>query len=710
MTKQKKKKNQTTPSSASKRKSQTLSLDEFLSPSGMNLMQEIDSATHHHHHHEDVAENSSTTIAMNGNNHKKEEEPSQSRNEETIVESAQSIEIVINGGEESKITNDEEHSMIDNQTTITQEPISEQSNFEQNPNKEESSNLNEKPIEENVIKEELVITTTQEITNNSTEEATLAEETNPEKENLLISSSIEMDSVSTAVVTATLVNHHQESPSQVEFKEPIKQRKEETKYIEERNAVAKRVLEKLSINTEIRKTSFKDLSHVTKMTLITQEPTNSNICCAFVTLESPISHEDLRSRLDKRVVQQYARFRSTVSNDYNTFCDQGSIDIEQHIRYMRVLKSGNREYSETEEHELVRELLGKLVCEPFDFSKPLWECIVIDNCPAMGYLLLFRIHHAIGDGSSLVMFFSQFCDQGEEHFKEELHERKGKLISKTIRSLEHVPVIGYIIRMIAFMWLLWGLLMVALKWISMIIRGGDKSLFKTKVSTEKQVSWTRAFDIADVKLVAKKICNNSTVNDIVLNSLSGALLRFTERRSNNESNMKVTLSVPVNIRLEEEEFNNLSNKFGFMLVPLNLKNLSRNPESRLLQIKKVMDKSKRLPEPFFTYQSCRLVNILQKSTVSTIYKFVSNWVSAVFTNIVGSSTQLTVENVKVSNLVVFAPSPASVGLSFAVSSHNGKLVLGVCADTLTANPQELVKDFENDLDQIISMAKSLDLH
>src|SRR3989338_10722357 len=41
----KKKKNLTTPASSSKRKSQTLSLDEFLSPVGENMLREID---HHH--------------------------------------------------------------------------------------------------------------------------------------------------------------------------------------------------------------------------------------------------------------------------------------------------------------------------------------------------------------------------------------------------------------------------------------------------------------------------------------------------------------------------------------------------------------------------------------------------------------------------------------------------------------------------------------
>ncbi|KAG2377581.1 hypothetical protein C9374_009097 [Naegleria lovaniensis] len=472
------------------------------------------------------------------------------------------------------------------------------------------------------------------------------------------------------------------------------------------SSIAKKVVGTLPI----RRNSIgkKDLSHITKMTLITDRPTNTTICSCLLTLAKPITHEELLSRLRKRVLSKYPRFRSIVSHDYQSFLEYENIDLEKHVRYLRVPKSGIKEYTAQEEKALLQEFLGKISMEPLDFSKPLWELIVIDNCPALGYLLMFRMHHAMGDGTSLLMFLSQFCDQGEEHFKLEIFAIKDRFLAKAVSKLESVPVIGLIVRFFKFLLFLFGLFLVFIKWMKLLILNGqDRSVFKTAISTEKRVGWSKPFDVSDIKHVGKTF-NNATVNDVVLNSLSGALMRFTERRTDKESAKRVTFSMPVNIRMSNDEFEKLSNKFGFILVPVDLK--TRDPVARLRYVKKVTDKTKSLPEPFFTYNFAKLTYILPAEIVFFLVAFLSKWITCVFTNVVGSSTELSADSIPVTEIVTFAPSPVGVGLAFAVSSYNGKLCLSAISDVLTvSDPMELITDFENDLEQIIAISKSNEL-
>ena len=296
--------------------------------------------------------------------------------------------------------------------------------------------------------------------------------------------------------------------------------------------------------------------------------------------------------------------------------------------------------------------------------------------------------------------------KGEEHFKDQFISLKEKFLAKA-SNLRNVPVIGCVYKFVQLLLFLIGLVLVAIKWVALMIRGSDRSMFKTKMSGEQKLWWSKPFDIADVKLVGK-VFHNATVNDIVLNSIAGAMMRYTERRSLKEKYRNVTLSIPVNIRTSDTELEDLSNKFGFMLVPLQLG--IRNPELRLRATKKVMDSCKCRPEPFCTYNMARLCNILPPFMVSFIFNFLSRYVTAIFTNVLGSDTCLSTNSIPIREILVFTPMPPSVGLGIATCSYNGNLTLTLCSDTLAiSSPNEFMTDFENDLNQIISMAKSCTL-
>ncbi|KAL9643869.1 hypothetical protein ABK040_013282 [Willaertia magna] len=454
------------------------------------------------------------------------------------------------------------------------------------------------------------------------------------------------------------------------------------------------------------------LSHVDKLTLLTEIPTNKSICCAYICLERPVSHEDLIEILRTRVVNHYIRFRSIVSFDYSSFdeLDPNQVDIEKHVRYLRVEKNLNYEYTLEEEEELLKSLLSKISFDPLDFNRPLWEMIVVDNCEKLGYVLFLKIHHAIGDGASLAMFFSQFCDQGEEHFKEQIGELVNKKVSASVlNSIKDYAIYKWIVSLLTVLWLVFGFIAVACKWTAEVLRGPDNNIFKShELSEDKKITWSKNFSVKDVRMVGQKFYK-ATINDVILNSLAGALMRYNEKYDPKSTNKRLRLSIPVNLRRSVEEFNQLANEFGFMITPLQL--TTRDPVKRLKTVKQTMDYNKKIPEPIFAYQFSKLAYILPIFALRLYFNFLAARISAVFTNIFGSNDLMTLNSIPVKNLVVFTPCPSDIAIGFAVLVYNEGIKLSVTADTkVVPSPEELIEYFEYDLEQIISIASSESLH
>ena len=106
--------------------------------------------------------------------------------------------------------------------------------------------------------------------------------------------------------------------------------------------------------------------------------------------------------------------------------------------------------------------------------------------------------------------------------------------------------------------------------------------FKGRLGVSKRAAWSLPLPLRDVKVI-KNAVTNTTVNDVLVSAVSGALRRYMlEERLPTDDFRAI---VPVNMR-SEEEMGTLGNKFGlvFLSLPVSI----ADPLARLREVNRRM--------------------------------------------------------------------------------------------------------------------------
>ena len=141
---------------------------------------------------------------------------------------------------------------------------------------------------------------------------------------------------------------------------------------------------------------------------------NRNIINGLFVVNGTANAEQLKSTLMERVISNteepsYARMRKRVTRRYGRFVweDEVNFDINKHV----ALFDGPTPCSEKELQETLSELISKPI--PEDISP--WLTIVLPlNLGKEQFGVVMRVHHAIGDGFSMVGLISQLVDKKPE--------------------------------------------------------------------------------------------------------------------------------------------------------------------------------------------------------------------------------------------------------------------------------------------------------
>src|ERR1019366_6954423 len=125
------------------------------------------------------------------------------------------------------------------------------------------------------------------------------------------------------------------------------------------------------------------------------ESPNSLVTIAgIMAFKERFSKDKLVEIIKKRLLR-YDRFqKKVVIKDGNPMWHEDEcFQLQTHIHHIALPGKGG--YTE------LQECISDLISQPFNYSKPLWDVHLIDNYNN-GSVLLWRLHHSIGDGMSLV--------------------------------------------------------------------------------------------------------------------------------------------------------------------------------------------------------------------------------------------------------------------------------------------------------------------
>ncbi|KAH9613958.1 hypothetical protein KSS87_012478 [Heliosperma pusillum] len=438
-------------------------------------------------------------------------------------------------------------------------------------------------------------------------------------------------------------------------------------------------------------------------------PEMNQIINCTLGFENPIDIEAIKTELSNSLLVQHPRFCSLLVKDKKgkEFWRKTQINLDDHF----IIHS----LDNTQEEKINSLLADFAVSSPLSTDKPLWELHMLRGLS----IVILRIHHALGDGVSLMTLFLASCkrlDDNEDYRGDDEKKKIGDN-NKGMRNLLEKGIFG-ILKMI------WYTLVFVIGFIRRVLWVSDR---KTVISGGDGVElWPRLvatanFELEDMKIVKKAVAN-ATINDVLFGVISSGISRSLGVRSPHvlQEELQITGLAMVNLRkqpgLQEmtKLMNNKSgtgwgNRFGMMLLPVYCHTKNEDPLCYVKRAKVMIDQKKQSLESHFSYGLGNLVMSLFGPKVASLlnYRIVCNTTFTI-SNIVGPSEQLTYTG----NPITFVRATAS-SLAHAITMHMvsyaGKANMQILvAKDIIPDPHFLAKCFEDALLEMKNTAMSVD--
>ncbi|XP_022972491.1 O-acyltransferase WSD1-like [Cucurbita maxima] len=375
-------------------------------------------------------------------------------------------------------------------------------------------------------------------------------------------------------------------------------------------------------------------------------PEINQIIHCVIGVRDSIDVDSVKSQIAGSVMVQHPRFSSLLVRDRNgvEYWRRTSIEVDRHVIVVAepVLDDG------ASDEKAVNEYLADLaINSSMDADKPLWEIhlLLAHKCA------IFRIHHALGDGISLMSMFLTCCRRADDPNALPTIVLDSRPARKTRRWrwAEEIP------KMLLAVW--FNFLFVAefilrALWVSdrkSPISGGDGvELWPRKMATAK-------FAVEDMKAVKKAVAN-VTMNDVLFSVIGAGLSRYLEHRQPKglKEGLQLTGVAMVNLR-EQRGLQELTqmmkgnrgfgwgNKLGILLLPVNYEKKTLDPLQCVVRTKKMLDRKKRSFEAHFSYGVGKLIMSYLGPKVACIlnYRIVCN-TSFTISNVIGPREEITI--------------------------------------------------------------------
>src|ERR671919_566129 len=147
-------------------------------------------------------------------------------------------------------------------------------------------------------------------------------------------------------------------------------------------------------------------------------PVHVHVGATIVVKGRPPRFEDLLSHVERRL-GLVPRFRQRVTPtplrlDNPVWLDDPRFDLRWHVRRAALPKPGGM-------GEL-RELVGRVMSEPLDFTRPLWQLYLVEGLERGRHALVSKTHHALVDGVAALDVGTIVLDPNPEGTEMEISE------------------------------------------------------------------------------------------------------------------------------------------------------------------------------------------------------------------------------------------------------------------------------------------------
>ncbi|ETV68902.1 hypothetical protein H257_15249 [Aphanomyces astaci] len=402
-------------------------------------------------------------------------------------------------------------------------------------------------------------------------------------------------------------------------------------------------------------------------TLLTETDTNLSILFTITVLDKIVSKETLVAQLRSRLEPAFfVRFRSRVVG--RDFCLVEDFDVADHITVHQLDTSQDvHEYAET------------LNNVPLDMAMPLWKLHMVHVNDQT--FLLWRLHHCLGDGQSMSMFFLKVCDNGYAVLEKlathalappkkpsdgrRHHTSIWRSIS--IQCIHVLETVGLV---------LWSIALYMRKIVCMMCIAESSQYFKQPGHTTKRLSYSLALTVTDTKALGKHMA--ASINDVMLSCVAGALKHMLPETDRHHPRMFLRAAIPINMRSVYDPFLTTSNAFSSLLIDLPVGEPNRIKRTEM--VVQAMAEAKTSLERVFTLGLTKIMAALPVAVMLPISRMFTSRVSVAITNVRGPSDELYLGGAKIVQSIGFLPPPPSVNVGIAITSIGNTLGVTVATD------------------------------
>jgi WS/DGAT/MGAT family acyltransferase len=456
-----------------------------------------------------------------------------------------------------------------------------------------------------------------------------------------------------------------------------------------------------------------------------EHPTNLMMITGVMMFDEPLDTERLRKTIEQRMIKRFPRFRQRLVNEGRgprqpQWEDDPHFDIRTHIRHIALPSPGDE--------AALQSLVSDLMSTPLDFSKPLWQWHVVDNYRT-GCALITRLHHCIADGIALVhvmLSMTESAPDSADQAKQAappsqpaptrswadplvaLLRPAVRAVNSTVQTTETVwnEGIGFLTnpgRMLDLVQL--GADSAASVGKLLTMSADPSTVFKGKLGVTKRAVWSEPIGLAEIKAIGQ--VTKSTINDILLTTVTGALRRYLQHRGEKADGLNIRAVVPVNLR-PLNETPELGNRFGlvYLALPIGIE----NPLDRLIELQERMDAIKGSTEAVVAFSILDVIGRAPAEIENQAINIFGSKATAVMTNVPGPRQTLYLAGRAIRGMMFWVPQSGRLGLGVSIISYANNVYLGVATDVgLVPDPEIIIASFQEEFEQFRTMARRAEM-
>jgi diacylglycerol O-acyltransferase / wax synthase len=434
-----------------------------------------------------------------------------------------------------------------------------------------------------------------------------------------------------------------------------------------------------------------------------EEPANRMVVTGVLIFDAPLPMKQLRGLLEKRLLR-FARFRHRIGEPRGAVgmpCweEDPNFSIDNHLVRARLSPPGDE--------AALQAFTSDLASRPFPKGRPPWRFHFVPSYQG-GSALIARLHHSIGDGLALVHVLLSMADGAPELSDPPRQEAEPGDVWESVRawvagvaeaartlpgraSKDALALLrnpGRLVHSSAE---------VADRLASLVrlllLPADPQTSFKGPLGRRKKLVWSRPFRLDDFKAAGS--ATETTVNDILMTALAGALRRYLLARGAVPGELNVRAAVPVNLR-PAGEAHLLGNRFGlvFLSLPLGVEETF----ARLKELHRRMEALKKSPDAAAIWGLLWVMGQLPRPLFDLVVDLFATKATTVVTNVVGPKEAISFLGVRVRQAMFWVPCAGHLGLGVSLLSYAGRVWVGVQADVgLIPDPEQILAGFEEEL-------------